>query len=73
MTMRPPRFHPADPRRVREAREAFEAATRNLVLTAVNCGWREAEAALALADAADDYVMFLSERPRRNFIAANSN
>lgn len=46
---------------------------RDLVLDAVNHGWREAEAAMALADAADDYVMFLSERPRRQHLAANSN
>lgn len=73
MTLRPPKFHPADPRRARETREAFEAATRDLVLDAVNRGWREAEAAMALADAADEYVMFLSDRPRRNPVAANSN
>lgn len=73
MTMLPPKFNPADQRRAREAREAFAAATRDLVLDAINCGWREAEAAMALADAADEYVMFLSERPRRNLTAANSN
>ena len=73
MTLRPPKFQPADPRRAREAKEAFRAATRDLMLDAVNCGWREAEAAMALADAADDYVMFLSERPRLRYLAANSN
>ena len=54
-------------------RDAFRSAVRDLVIDAVNGGWREAEAAIALADAADDYVMFLSERPRRNPVAANSN
>jgi L-alanine-DL-glutamate epimerase-like enolase superfamily enzyme len=73
MTVQPPKFQPNDPRRVREARDAFRAAIRDLVVDAVNSGWREAEAALALADAADDYVLFLSERPRRNNVAANSN
>lgn len=46
---------------------------REAVLKAIASGWREAEAALALADAADDYVVYLSERPRRNPNAANSN
>lgn len=73
MTLRPPKFHPTDPRHARETRDAFQSAVRDLVVEAVNAGWREAEAAIALADAADDYVMFLSERPRRNPIAANSN
>lgn len=73
MTLRPPKFHPSDPRHTRETREAFRSAVRQLVLEAVNTGWREAEAALALADAADDYVMFLSERPPRDHVAANSN
>ena len=73
MTVRPPKFHPTDPRRTRETRDAFQSALRDLVVDAVSAGWREAEAAIAIADAADDYVMFLSERPRRSHIPANSN
>jgi glutathione S-transferase len=73
MTVPPPKFSPNDPRRAREARDAFQAAVRDLIVRAVSEGWREAEAALAFADAADDYVMFLSEEPRRNPVAANSN
>jgi hypothetical protein len=73
MTLRPPKFHPTDPRHTRETRDAFRSAVRELVVEAVSTGWREAEAALALADAADDYVMFLSERPPRDHVAANSN
>lgn len=73
MTVLPPTFLPNDPRRAREAREAFRAAVRDLIVRAVSEGWREAEAALAFADAADDYVMFLSEQPPRNHVAANSN
>ena len=73
MTLQPPKFPPTDPRRTRETRDVFRSAIRDLVVEAVGAGWREAEAAIAVADAADDYVMFLSERPRRNHIAANSN
>jgi hypothetical protein len=73
MTLRPPKFQATDPRRTRDMREAFQTALRELVIEGVKSGWREAEAAMALADAADDYVMFLSERPRRSRVAANSN
>lgn len=73
MSPRPPRYVPSDPQRSRDARDAFQSATRELLIQAVKAGWREAEAAMALADAADDYVMFLAERPRRNPVAANSN
>ncbi|MGV3552921.1 hypothetical protein [Rhizobium sp.] len=73
MTLQRPKFQPNDPRRTREVREAFDVAIRDLMVEAVGAGWREAEAALALADAADDYIMFLSEHPRRQMVAANSN
>ena len=46
---------------------------RDAVLQAITAGWREAEAALAVADAADDYILYLAERPRRTHVAANSN
>jgi hypothetical protein len=73
MKPRAPHFEPSDPRRSRDARETFAAALREAIVLAVSAGWREQEAALALADAADDYVMFLSDRPRRRHVAANSN
>jgi hypothetical protein len=73
MRPRQPRFQPSDPRRARDARETFRDAVRDAMLQAVAAGWREAEAALAFADAADDYIMFLAERPRQYHVAANSN
>lgn len=73
MKPRPPRFQPSDPRRTRDAQDALAEIVRAAVLQAVNAGWREAEAAIAVADAADDYILFLAERPRRNPVAANSN
>jgi hypothetical protein len=39
----------------------------------VQSGWRESEAALALADAFDDYCMYLAEKPKRALLAANTN
>ena len=73
MTHRPPKFQPSDTRRVHDAQEAFRQLVRDAIIQAVSSGWREAEAALALADAADDYVLFLAERPHRHHSAANSN
>lgn len=73
MNPRPPKYDANDPRRAKDARDAFRMELRNAILRAIENGWREAEAALALADAADDYVLYLSERPRRSPTAANSN
>jgi len=73
MKPRPPKFQPNDPRRARDAQEALGEIVRDAVHQAVTSGWREAEAVLAVADAADEYILFLAERPRRNHIAANSN
>lgn len=73
MNLRPPKYEVYDPRRANDAREAFRREIRAAILRAIENGWREAEAALALADAADDYVLYLSERPRRSPSAANSN
>lgn len=73
MSTRPPKFQPNDPARVKDAQDAFAAATRQFIVQAVSAGWRESEAAMALADAADDYVMYLATRPQRNYVAANSN
>ena len=73
MKPRPPKYHPSDPRRAQDAQHAMGEIVRDAVLQAITSGWREAEAAIAVADAADDYILFLAERPRRNHIAANSN
>ena len=62
-----------DPRRDRDAKTIFADVARNLILQAVRTGWRESEAAMALADAADEYVMYLAQKPRRQLMAANSN
>jgi hypothetical protein len=48
-------------------------ATRELIVQAVRAGWREAEAAIAIADAAENYVFYLAEKPKKKINAANSN
>ena len=73
MIPRTPTYDVNDPRRESEAREIFSAEVREVILKAVASGWREAEAALALADAADEYILYLAERPQRKITAANSN
>jgi hypothetical protein len=73
MDLEAPTYSPLDPRREHNARHIFSNAMRHLVLQAVRAGWREPEAALALADAADDYVLYLAQKPTRKLMAANSN
>lgn len=73
MDIEAPTYSPLDLRRDRDAKNVFADAARNLILQAVRTGWRESEAAMALADAADDYVMYLAQKPRRQLMAANSN
>lgn len=73
MDMKAPTYSVVDPRREHNAKHIFSDAVRDLILQAVRSGWRESEAAMALADAADDYVMYLAEKPSRNLMAANSN
>jgi hypothetical protein len=73
MDIEAPTYSPLDPRRERDAKHFFADAARKLILQAVRNGWRESEAAMALADAADEYVMYLAQKPRRQLMAANSN
>jgi len=73
MDIEAPTYSPMDPRRDRDAKTIFADVARNLILQAVRTGWRESEAAMALADAADEYVMYLAQKPRRQLMAANSN
>lgn len=73
MDIEAPTYSPLDPRRDRDAKTIFADVARNLILQAVRTGWRESEAAMALADAADEYVMYLAQKPRRQMMAANSN
>lgn len=73
MDIEAPTYSPLDPRRDRDAKNVFADVARDLILQAVRSGWRESEAAMALADAADDYVMYLAQKPRRQPMAANSN
>jgi hypothetical protein len=44
-----------------------------MVLQMVQAGWRENEAALSLADAFDDYCLYLAQRPPLRHEAANTN
>ena len=73
MDIEAPTYSSLDPRRDRDAKNIFAGVARNLILQAVRTGWRESEAAMALADAADEYVMYLAQKPRRQLMAANSN
>jgi hypothetical protein len=73
MEIRAPKFSVYQSDRARDCESVFQAAMRELVVQAVRAGWREAEAAIAIADAAENYVIYLAEKPKRHLKAANSN
>ena len=73
MEIRAPKFSVYQGERARDCQSVFQVAMRELVVQAVRAGWREAEAALAVADAAESYVIYLAEKPKKHIKAANSN
>lgn len=68
-----PTFHVNDLRRESQCSRVFDKIARNTVISAINAGWRESEAALALADAAERYVLYLASPARLHLLPANSN
>jgi hypothetical protein len=73
MDIRAPKYSVDQNERSRDCEAAFMDATRELIVQAVRAGWREAEAAIAIADAAENYVFYLAEKPKKKINAANSN
>jgi hypothetical protein len=47
-----------------DCRAALESAVMKIVSEAVGKGYRPAEAAMVVADIADDYILMLSRQPR---------
>ncbi|MGO8123057.1 hypothetical protein ACC728_18740 [Rhizobium ruizarguesonis] len=47
-----------------DCREALEPAVMKIVSDAIGKGYAAAEAAMVVADIADDYILMLSRRPR---------
>lgn len=68
-----PKFAPSDRRRDAERQKAATLLVRQLMVHLVQAGWRESEAALSLADACDDYCLYLAQYPQRMLEPANSN
>ncbi len=68
-----PKYSAEDTGRSRECAAVCNAAITDVVRRAVAAGWREEEIALHLADAAEDYVMYLATTAKRRLTAANSN
>ena len=71
--MRAPSYPVTDCRRDLQLRNEAKAAIRHAILTFIQQGWREGEIALALADAADDYCLYVATPRNRKFVAANVN
>jgi hypothetical protein len=68
-----PRYHARQNQRAQECAALCKNAVADIVRAAVAVGWREQEIALCLADAADDYVVYLATKPDKPWKAANSN
>ncbi|TBF34543.1 hypothetical protein ELG88_04695 [Rhizobium leguminosarum] len=48
-----------------DCRESLEPAVMKIVSDAIGKGYTAAEAAMLVADIADDYILMLSRQPRR--------
>lgn len=68
-----PNHSPSTRQRASQIRREATAVAREVIVDMVRAGWRENEAALALADAFDDYCLYLCKRPTRTLEAANTN
>ena len=68
-----PAYGPTDRRREAHRRKIAAQAVREVMVQMVQAGWRESEAALSLADAFDDYCLYLAEHPAQKLVAANGN
>lgn len=68
-----PNFDVHDSRRAADCSRAFDQIARAIILDAIGAGWREGEAALALADATERYVMYIAAAAQPSLSAANSN
>ncbi|PKA40317.1 hypothetical protein N2599_03630 [Rhizobium sullae] len=73
MNIGPPTFDIDDVRRANECACAFDHLTKQVAIEAVNAGWLEGEVALALADAAERYVMHIAAGTHAVPVAANCN
>jgi IS30 family transposase len=49
-------------KRLRDCRSEVEPALHKIILEAQQKGWQPAEVAMALADAADDFILLLANR-----------
>ncbi|KQV83697.1 hypothetical protein [Rhizobium sp. Root1220] len=68
-----PNYSAEDMGRSRECEAVCNAAINDVVRRAVAAGWREEEIALHLADAAENYVIYLATKIKRRLLAANNN
>lgn len=68
-----PHYHVEQGQRTQQCAALCKSAVADFVLAAVAVGWREQEMALHLADAADEYVVYLATKPSKVWKAANSN
>lgn len=68
-----PKYDVDHDERAIECADRCQRALKDLILAFVEAGWREQEVAIHLADAAEEYVMYLASQPRAQAQAANTN
>jgi hypothetical protein len=68
-----PRYGVDQFERSRECEAVCRQLITEVVRRSVAAGWREEEIALQLADATENYVLYLATKPKRRLIAANTN
>ncbi|SCW30056.1 hypothetical protein SAMN02927900_00370 [Rhizobium mongolense subsp. loessense] len=73
MNIRPPTFNVDDARRANECACVFDHLARQIAIEAESAGWLQSEVALALADAAERYIMHVAAGTHEMPIAANCN
>lgn len=71
-TIAPPTFSVGHADRLLECVSISSTMIADLIKQSVLAGWREQEVALALADATDDYVVYLAQKRAFAPIVANS-
>lgn len=70
---RRPSFNGDAVQRAKECPKAFDSLTREIMRQQRKAVWRESKASMALADAAEQYVIYVATKPRIRPRAATGN
>ena len=68
-----PKFEVEDGRRTRQCHSTCSKTISQLIDEAVAMGWRREEIALQIADAADDYILYLASNAKHDELTGEEN